>query len=214
MTDFWKRRAMDTFQECIGGVFSVTTQNFTELNAKRGRQWYITEKFPIAAEGGIKQFYFRLGNSPAIVKYRAISTNVVDLDYEVYVQPTVTSDGTPVTVNNANGIYQAPFLSEVYEDPTISDIGTLNERAWIPGSEGAGNRTIGSFAADGFEKIIPPNAEIVTQFVNNGLVSGEVLYLLVVYEGPIAPMGAEDMHNPFEVRTPGFTQYPGYDESQ
>lgn len=206
-TDHFNKRFLDTVQESIGGVFAVTTQNFTELNAKRGRQWYLTEKFSIAANGGTKDFYFTTGDSPAILKYRSISCNVVNLDYEVYVLPTVSSPGTPITIHNSNGIYQAPFLSNVYTDPVVTTTGTLNERDWIAGAEGVGNRAIGAFASNGFEKIIPPNIRILTRFRNNGGFSGQVLYLLVVYEGPVVPLGDQDAHNPYSVDDPNF-YYP------
>lgn len=190
----WTRRLFFGIRETVGGLHAITTQTYTELNIKRGNQFYINEKFTgIVATGGTKEILFRMGPEPVILKNRIIKTNAVNLDYEVLVGGTLsfTNDGTPIAGHNANGVSPNTPQSQAFEDPTYTGSGILNERDWIPGSEGVGNRSMGSFSTLGFEKIIPGNIEILVRFTNNGPTDADIFYFLTFYEGPIEPLNDE-----------------------
>ena len=192
----WPRRLFFSLKETIGGTFAITTTNFIELNVKRGQQFYFSEKYTGFTAGSTKEYLFQVATD-SILKARIIKTNVTDVDYEVIINDgsiTVTDPGTPITIQNANGLSSKTISSSVFEDPVYTGgPGILNERDWIPGEAGIGNRSIGSFEVNGFEKIIPAGSEIITRFTNNGTADGALFYYLTVYEGPIVPLNDEEV---------------------
>lgn len=192
----WTRGLYKALKESTGGTFAITTSNFIELNVKRGQQFYIDEKYTGFLAGTTKEYFFQVATD-SILKARIIKTNVVDVDYEVIVNDgsiTVSDPGTPITVHNANGLSSKTLSSSVYEDPVYTGgPGILSERDWIPGEAGVGNRSVGAFEVNGFEKIIPAGAEIITRFTNNGASDGTLFYYLTVYEGPIKPLNDEEL---------------------
>lgn len=192
----WIGGTYDYIRNCVGRTYAITTTNFIELNTKRGQQFYLNEKYTGFVAGSTKEYLFQVGPEPAILKSRIIKTNAVDVDYEVIVNTggiTVTDPGTPITIYNANGTSTNTLNSSVFENPTYTGTGVLNERDWIPGEQGGGNRSVGAFDINGFEKIIPGNSEIITRFTNNGTVDGTLFYYLTVYQGPIKPLNDEEL---------------------
>lgn len=192
----WPRRLFFTIREMVGGTFALTTSNFVELNVKRGQQFYINEKVvDVAATGGTKEYLFIIGPDPVILKNRVIKTNAADMDYEVFVGGTLsfTDNGTPIQIYNASGVSTNTPVVQVFEDPTYTGTGVINEIDWIPGSEGIGNRSVGSFSTAGFEKIIPANAQILVRFTNNGDTVADIFYFLTYYEGPIVPLDDQEV---------------------
>lgn len=190
----WARKLFDNWKNTIGGTFAVTTSNFIELNVKRGQQFYINEKIiGVPATGGTKEYLFIIGPDPVILKNRVIKTDSADMDYEVLVGGTLsfTDNGTPIQIYNASGVSTNTPAAQAFEDPTYTGTGVLNELDWIPGSEGIGNRSLGSFSTQGFEKIIPANAQVLVRFTNNGGTVADIFYFLTYYEGPIVPLDDE-----------------------
>lgn len=192
----WIGGTYEYIRNCVGRTYAITTQTYTELNIKRGNQFYINEKIiGIPASGGIKEYHFIIGPNPVILKNRIIKTDATDMDYEVRVAGDLvfTSDGTPLTSHNANGTSLKTPQSQAFEDPTYTGTGILNELDWIPGTEGVGNRSAGSFSTLGFEKIIPANSQVLVRFINNGTTVADVFYFLTFYEGVIKPLGDEEL---------------------
>lgn len=189
----WTEKLFNKVGNVIGGTSAVTVQPYIELNVKRGRQFFINEVVQsVSASGGTKEYLIRTGPDPVLLKQRVIKTNSDDVDYEVFVGGTlsVTADGTPVTIRNANGVSPLPTQLEIYEDPTFTGTGNLSDLDWIPGAELQGNRSEGSFSTEGFEKVIPGNTDFIVRFTNNGGNPTKMLYFLTWYEGVIDVINA------------------------
>ncbi len=194
----WKRRFFFAVRECIGGSFALTTQNYTELNVKKGQQFFFVDvTLGIPGDGGTKEYLVRT-TEPVILKQRIYKTNTNDVDYEVFVGGTlnITDPGTPAIIRNANGVNPNTTNLQGFEDPVYTGEGFLIDLDWIPGSFEAGNRTNGGFSTEGYEKIIPGNTDLLIRFTNNSIDTLKLYYYLTWYEGPIVPMGDDDMPVP------------------
>lgn len=189
----WYRRLFFALRECIGGVYSVTTQSFVELNIKRGQQFFFVDVTPsVAANGGVKEYLVRT-TDPVVLKDRVYKTNGSDTDYEVFAggDLVITNTGTPAIIRNPNGITPNVAITQGFEDPTYTGQGFLIDLDWIPGSVEVGGRNNGGFSESGFEKIIPGNTDFLVRFTNNSPDPIKLYYFITWYEGPIVPLGDE-----------------------
>ena len=192
----WPRRLFFSIKEAIGGTFALTSQNFTELNVKRGRQFFINEvvnEIPDTTNN-TKEYLFRTGPDPIILKARVLKTNSDDIEYEVFTGGTLafTDDGSAISIRNANAVDAVATQSQAFEDPTYTGTGNRTEIDWLPGSVGVGNRSEGAFVTDGFEKILPGNTEFLVRVTNLGSNPSKFYYFLSWYEGEIKPLGPNE----------------------
>lgn len=81
---------------------------------------------------------------------------------EFFENPTVTTNGTPLTIINNNRRSPTTSLSEIFEDPTVTSDGTLlsQERIGTATTE----VVVGEFERDEEEFILHPQRTYITKF--------------------------------------------------
>ena len=126
----------------------------------------------IANAGGVGKWMFRTGAKAMILKSREITSNGDELTYEGFGFPTLTNDGTPITVTRRNALNRT--------EPTVTDNGTPAPPVYMPGASGSGNSTVGQFNQDGLVRILPAHTDFLMQVTNNGSANPATtqLYLL------------------------------------
>lgn len=141
---------------------------------ERNQVWEFGLERSVANAGATADILVRTGSSNVELWYRAVETNGDNIEYVAYQNPTVTLDGTPVTIYPVNKILGeidgAGFT--VFDGPTVSNIGTQT----IPvinlyGEAGIGERKVAAFARDPFKKQLPGNSEFIVRVTNNGTVN-------------------------------------------
>jgi hypothetical protein len=178
--------------QTIGGIFAITTQNFTELNSKRGQQWDVFELYRGLGTGEDKHWLLRTGSQTVILKNRALKTNSNDLEFLVSTDAVITDAGATNTVGNLNAVYQAPVETTFHLNPTVSSTGNPRIFDWVPGANTVGGRTEGGFATEGLERILAPNTDHLIIARNQGDSTADVSIYLTFYEGVVQPLGPDD----------------------
>ena len=185
----WISKYYDDFKETLGGVFAITVSNFIELNIKRGKQFTTSNKSGPVSVGSSEYWLLKTGDDPIIIKRRILKTNSDEINYYVYNQPVITSNGTSVTIYNYNEVtFNTPKV-QYFKDPTFSSKGDYYISDYIPGASGVGGRSSGGLGDLGYERILTPNTDYLIEIKNDG--SNPVTYQLILdwYEGIIYPLG-------------------------
>lgn len=165
------------------GTQAFTVQSFTEANVKNGVQYYLAEVFELS-NSEVKYFTFTTGNKDTIVKFRQISVNG-GLEYKVFRNPIVASDGVNVAVNNFNDYYFENNEIIIQEDPTVTSEG----EQWdvLEAFAGHGQQQGGGvFGTSGAERILKANTTYLVKFDNTENSTIRVQYLVSWYEGPLS----------------------------
>lgn len=189
----WTRRLFFLFKGTAGETLAITTTNFIELNVKRGTQFGVVEKSGPVSAGSSQYWLFKTGPDPVILKRRILRTNSNETNLYVYNNPTITSDGTEQSVQNYNEVTPKTAVVQFFKSPTFSDKGTSYVTDYIPGSAEVGGRSNGGLADEGFERILAPNKSYLLEVQNSG--SSPLTYQIRLdwYEGPIVPLGDEEV---------------------
>lgn len=118
--------------------------------------------------GAKAKWLFRTGPKRCIVYARRVTVNGDEIEYQAFKGPTVSVDGTPVTVVNRNGNSSISNTASVFEAPTTTADGDGIPPVYMPGTTGQGQQTIGQFDQEGFVRILEPNTDYLVQVTNNG----------------------------------------------
>lgn len=185
----WARKMFDNWKQTVGGQFAINVSNFIELNVKRGRQYEVREKSGPVTVATSEYWLLKTGPDPIILKRRRLTTNSNEIDFIVYPDPVITSDGTSQPVRNFNEVTQVAPAVTFFKGPTFSSKGASNAVDYIPGAPNVGGRSSGAFAQEGFERILKPNNSYLIEIANNGDNALTYLIELSWYEGVITPLG-------------------------
>lgn len=165
------------------GEQAFTTQPFTEANVKNGSQFYISEVFSVV-QAGSKYIIFTTGDADTIVKLRNISTNG-GLEYTVFRNPTISSNGAAVTIHNLNDKNPNPNIVNVFEDPTVTNEG--DQWDILKAFNQQGNQSGGGvFGSAGIERILAKNSTYLVKFDNTDNSTIDIQYIVSWYEGPLS----------------------------
>lgn len=188
----WNRKIYYVYKLLAEGKLGAVSQTFTEVNVKTGKQYYIKHVFVDIPIGGKKYMLMRFPNFPTILKARTVQTNSDNVYYRVYHDSVITDDGTTYPVINYNEETPVATQTQVFLDPTFSDIGTLAYQDWISGAGNLGGRSSGSLVASGVERIVATDRVALLEFHNAGTTNSVTLeYFLTWYEGDITPLGPD-----------------------
>lgn len=169
------------------GSQPLTVQGFNESNSKRGVQYETSLLFTNITQAAPVYIGFETGDLPVIIKQRDIYGNFVGGEFDVYKDSTY-SGGTIIPIFNNNDLTPNPALSEVTQDPTVTDEGDqFGATTYLIGSEGSGNRNISTFGDAAGEKILAPNTKYVGKITNTETAAiDDVAIRLYFYEGPLS----------------------------
>lgn len=103
--------------------------------------------------------HFKTGANIACPVYAFLPTG--DTEYSVYINPTLTGDGTEILTSRRNFVDVVDATAEVFEAPTITDRGTLATRRKVVGGSPVAGRTSGG---DNRMLKLPPNTSVLYVF--------------------------------------------------
>lgn len=173
----------------IDGTKAFTTQPYTELNIKKGSQFYARVAYPLAdpiGAGLTRKLYFTTGTPTVLVKDRMLHYIGEEFEINIYANPTGVTGGTPITISNWN--LKNPNVTTVSgtKDVTTTTDGTLiQDPEFFYGAGATGQRTPDSIP-EGYERVIAPNSDILVTITNNGANPARCQYTLSWYEGEIS----------------------------
>jgi hypothetical protein len=163
-------RLFDIGSRMREGVGAFVTQSYTEVNSKRGRQFYISFYNPaVVADGGTADIVLQVGDEPLAIKDIISKFNSELISTRIYEQPTVTPDtGTELEVYNFRPSVGIPNLVTVLVNPTITDVGTPDgPEIYSLGNEAQGNRNVVSpVDVTGVERILEANTTYLYRITN------------------------------------------------
>lgn len=174
----------------IDGNKAVTMQPYTELNIKRGSQFYARVAYPIGSEiaaAGTVKLYFETGSKTVLIKDRMFHYIGEEFELNIYGSPTGVTGGTAITISNWNlKTPQATTIVSALKGVTTTTDGTLvQDPEYFFGASATGQRTPDAIP-EGYERAIPPNSEFLVTIQNTSASTARVQYGLSWYEGPIS----------------------------
>ena len=149
-------------------IFDGAILTSIEWRIERGQIYEFTDTLDIANAGGTGQWLMRTGSKIMTLEERRITTNGDEMTYEAFGLPTVTSDGTALSVGARNAIIPADSTVKFFRSPTVSADGTPAAPVYMPGASGQGNSTLGQFDHDGLVRILPANTDFLLRITNDG----------------------------------------------
>ena len=111
-----------------------------------------------------------------------IRTDTTGMQIDLYEDVTVSDVGTEAFTYIPNRINGVEPLTSVYENPTIDDIGTKIDENEIVGEQGIGGRRIGTGIADPMHTPYKRNTNYILRFTNLETNTIRFVYRLVAYE--------------------------------
>ena len=173
----------------IDGSKAYTVQPFTELNIKRGSQFYARASWPLGdtiGNGATKKVHFAIGDSPILVKLRVFQYIAEELKLTLYASPAGVTGGTAIAISNWNAISPNTTVVTATKNVTTSSDGTpLGDPEYFYGSNSQGQRVADSIP-EGFERVIPANSEFIVAIENTGSGTARAEYFLTWHEGDIS----------------------------
>lgn len=173
------------------GLRALTTQPYTEANVKNGLQYYLRAVWPTAdpiANGTPRKIWFRTTSKPVIVKLRDFQYVGEEIQIDLFRGPTGVAGGTPLTINNYNGVNPIASTCQATKNVTTVSDGTPfggGDSEYFFGSASNPNRTQESIP-QGRERVLPANTEFLVRVQNNisgGANTARAQYYLDWYEG-------------------------------
>lgn len=128
---------------------------------------------------------FVTGDKAVRVAFRLVTTNGDEIVYQPLKGPTVTDNGTNVTstnVVNMNGNNAKTGTVTLFEGATVSDDGTLIPRSYLPGQQGVGSSSSGSFLALELTRMLLPNTTYGLKITNSGAKTTATTDILLVWD--------------------------------
>lgn len=149
--------------------------------AEDGYSFLISNKLQAPNAGGVAHWIVKSGRKSIIVANRTITTNGNELEYRAYANPTITSEGTPISPSPLNIAQSLESTVEFYSSPTVSDKGVPLVPSYLPGASGQGNSQVGNLYANEQENILPPHTTLLLEVRNDGSQNPAEVELYVVW---------------------------------
>ena len=162
-------------------AYDGSTISDIEKRIEDGTIFEVSGTITIPNAGGVGEVLFRTGSKTVIIEERTVTTNGDELTYQVFAGPAITSDGTPITPVNRNGLSKNLTEVEVFTGPTYSAEGVGLLPVYMPGATGQGNKTVGQFSGEGHVRILPPNTQYIARVTNNGAKNGATTEVYIMY---------------------------------
>lgn len=145
--------------------YSAVTVDIDHYLIHIGATWIHSDTVSVA-NGANKDFYIKNGTTGKIhVKDFSFTSTQGNAVVIMYSTPTTTANGTLQTWINKNlGLQANTPYSSIYQDPTVTAVGTQLEHFQIVGGKQSG----GSVPGGGDEWVIPESTNILLRYTNNG----------------------------------------------
>lgn len=157
-------RSVNVRTESPDGLYSgtraITTQNYTEANAKNGVQYELATYNPALAAGATTDYIVITGAKTVSIKGRALQFDGSGLRLETYEGPTYTG-GAPVPYYNLNFKNPVSGLAQIIGGMTVTNPGVQKaSHKVLLGSTGQGNSVLSSASneAQGLETVLNANS--------------------------------------------------------
>lgn len=138
---------------------------------ENGIVFEVSSKQSVANAGGKAKWLFVTGSKRVVVYSRVVTTNGDEMEYQAFKAPTVSANGTPLTIGKRNGNSPINSTVKVYEAPTTTADGQGIPPVYMPGASGQGQAVIGQFNQEGFVRILEPNTVYMVHVINQGKVN-------------------------------------------
>lgn len=177
----------DVLANVIVGDNAFVVQPYTEVNVKRGLEYYVRVAYPLGNEipgGESRRIFFQTTTKPVLVKLRDFEYVGEELQIEIFIGPSGVTGGSNVTINNWNGVNPVPTTASCIRDVTTTDDGTPieSEPEYFFGGALAFNRDSNSIP-QGRERVLPANSDFLVVITNNSTGAARCQYFLDWYEG-------------------------------
>lgn len=169
--------------DAFNGLAAITTQNYTETNAKNGVQYEISSNTAALAIGGNIDTIFTTGANPVVIKSRSVRFSGVSLTTRVYKAPTFTG-GTVTPYFNLSDKNPVAGSVVIRTGATVTATGTeFGAPTFDIGSDGLGSSSLSTFSTFGIERVLAPNTTYLQRITNDSAAIQRVASYLTWYEG-------------------------------
>lgn len=169
--------------DAFNGLAAITTQNYTETNAKNGVQYEISSNTAALAIGGNIDTIFTTGANPVVIKSRSVRFNGTSLATRVYKAPTFTG-GTVTPYFNLSDKNPVAGSVVIRNGATVTATGTeFGAPTFDIGSDGLGSSSLSTFSTFGIERVLAPNTTYLQRITNDSAAIQRVSSYLTWYEG-------------------------------
>lgn len=149
------------------GYRALNVQGYAETNTKLGLQFYVQIALATIAAGNTTNIYFKTGSVPCLIKLREFSGRGEAVSIQVFKQPTVSANGTPVTIQNFNDENPASATMQVFTGATVASNGTpWGDPQRIYGASATGQRASGNLVPGG-DRVLKKNSSYLVVISNN-----------------------------------------------
>lgn len=139
-----------------------------EQRIHNGVVFEAAHKLTVANTGGTGQMLFRTGAKRVIVHERRVTANGDEITYQAFRGPTVTADGSSVSITKRNGNAAIDPTVLVFQGTTVSADGSGIPAVYMPGATGQGQSSEGQFQSDSQVRILEPNTDYLIRVTNDG----------------------------------------------
>lgn len=161
--------------------YSAVTVDIDHFLIHIGSAWIHSDTVSVE-NGANKDFYIKNGATKEIhIKEFTFTSSQGNATVIMYKTPTTTGNGTQQTwINKHLGLQALTPYSTIYQDPTVTAVGTQLEHFQIVG----GKQTGGSVLGGGDEWVIPVNTNILMRYTNNGPGTDSMSFTIKVLDIP------------------------------
>jgi hypothetical protein len=153
----------NVISDTIGHSIIVTDVDHYMIHI--GASWVHSDRVSVT-NGANKDILIKNGTTGEIHIKDFVYTSALANGYlTLYKNPTISANGTQKTLINKHlGKQSLTPYSAIYQDPTITDVGTFLETYSVIGSKQDG----GTVPGGGDEWVIPASTNMLLRFTNNG----------------------------------------------
>ena len=173
----------------IDGTKAFTFQPFSELNVKKGVEFYLRIAWPNGNDitaGATKKIHFLTGSKTVLAKLRIVEYVGEEFRINVYKNPTGVTGGTPVIVSNWNGQNPVATTVTVTRDVSTTDDGEqIEEPEFVFGASATAGRDLNAIP-QGRERVLEKNTGYIVAITNTSNSASRFQYFLDFYEGEIS----------------------------
>lgn len=172
----------------IDGNKAITSQSFTELNSKTGRQYEASFYQASLAASGVSDIAFEVGDDPVLIKDVGIQFTSAITSLQVFKGPTFTG-GAGITIYNLNDAGAVTPTSIVTGGVSTSDTGAaVSPKQYSLGAEGIGERLLSTTGIGvGVERVLEAGATYLFRITNEDDTNATMIAGLATwYQGPIS----------------------------
>lgn len=173
----------------FAGNAGMIMQPYTEMNVKRGVQFFARAAWPNASPigaGATVKMHLVTGSKPILLKLRELTFTAEELVLRLYANPTGVAAGTDLTIKNYNQVNPvATTVTTAKKNVTTVSDGTElepNDPEYFYGANAASGR-VQSQSPIGLERVIGPNSSLLVTLTNTTAQAARAQYFLTWYEG-------------------------------